>query len=94
MRCILISVRLRLSYTCIRNPRACRRVKKCAFSAVDDFEVKEASDTDGFTHEEAFEMLDDPDAAANGDADEDRIEDSNVDMEVAVRSTTSVSAMF
>lgn len=39
-------------------------------------------------------MLDDPDAAANGDADEDRIEDSNVDMEVAVRSTTSVSAMF
>ncbi|KAG1846294.1 hypothetical protein F4604DRAFT_1936515 [Suillus subluteus] len=80
-----------------QKPTNMQKDKKRAFSAVDDSEVEEAGDADGFADEEALEMLDDPDADADDedriqDADdgEDQIQDSDVDMEVAIRSTISI----
>ncbi|KAG2151130.1 uncharacterized protein EDB93DRAFT_1249620 [Suillus bovinus] len=53
-----------------------------------DSEFEEAADP---KDEEALEMLDDPNTAVNGDDGEDQIQDSDVDMKVAVCSTTSMS---
>ncbi|KAG2360594.1 hypothetical protein BDR07DRAFT_138420 [Suillus spraguei] len=74
-----------------QKPKSTQKGKKRTFSALKDEEDAEAGDLDRFKDEEALDMLDDPHAAANGDDGKDQIQDSDVDMEVAVRSTTSMS---
>ncbi|KAG2148685.1 uncharacterized protein EDB93DRAFT_1103738 [Suillus bovinus] len=71
-----------------KKPKSTQKGKKCAFSAIKDSEFEEAADP---KNEEVLEMLDDPNTAVNGDDGEDQIQDSDVDMKVAVCSTTSMS---
>ncbi|KAG2072853.1 hypothetical protein BDR04DRAFT_1116736 [Suillus decipiens] len=67
--------------------------EKHAFSVIKDSEVEEAGDPNDFMDKEALEMLDDTDADVNGDDGKDQINDSDsdVEIEVAVRSTTFMS---
>lgn len=68
------------------KPKSMRNGRKRAFSVIEDSE----GDPDDLTDKETLEILNDPSAQADDDS-EYRDEDSDIDMNVAVRSMTQMS---